>query len=214
MIEKNPAVDQYLADGCMRCPLGGTPECKVHTWPEELVELRRILLESGLKEERKWGMPCYTYEGKNVAMMSAFKEYCSLSFFKGALLKDAEGILDKPGANTQAGRLVRFTYVQDILKLESLLSAYLAEAIEIEKAGLKVEFKQDVEPIPEEFQQILDDDPALQAAFESLTPGRQRAYILYFSQPKQSKTRTARVEKHIQQILDGIGLYDKYSMKK
>jgi uncharacterized protein YdeI (YjbR/CyaY-like superfamily) len=210
MIEINPKVDKYLAEGCMRCELGGTPRCKVHSWTDELHALREILLDSGLTEELKWSVPVYTHEKKNIVIMSAFKEYCALSFFKGALLKDPEGILDKAGKNTQSARLIRFTNSQDILKLEPVLRAYIAEAIEVEQAGLKVEYKPTSEyPIPEEFQQKLDQNPALKAAFDALTPGRQRGYLLHFSQPKQSKTRASRVEKYSQQILAGKGLYDK-----
>jgi uncharacterized protein YdeI (YjbR/CyaY-like superfamily) len=210
MTRLNPKVDSYLIEGCGRCSLGGTPECKVNNWQEELEQLRTILLDCGLAEELKWGVPCYTFQNSNVVIMSAFKEYCALSFFKGALLKDAQGILDKPGEHTQAARLIRFTNVQEIMDMESILKAYVYEAIEVEKAGLKVDFTKTLEfAIPEEFQNKLDEIPALKTAFEALTPGRQRAYLLYFSQPKQSKTRVSRVEKYMQQILDGKGLHDR-----
>ena len=162
-------------------PTGGTPDCKVHRWPEELAKLRKIVLDCGLTEELKWGIPCYTYNKSNVATVSAFNEYCSISFFKGALLKDAHRILEKPGKNTQAARLVRFTNVQEIDKLETVLKDYIFEAIEVEKTGLKVDFKKNPEPIPEELQDKFDEIPALKNAFDALTPGRQRAYILYFS---------------------------------
>ncbi|KAB2336165.1 hypothetical protein F7731_11745 [Cytobacillus depressus] len=204
----NSKVDKYLAEGCWRCPLGGTLDCKVHKWPEELEKLRMIVLDCGLTEEVKWGVPCYTFQKSNVAIVSAFNEYCSLSFFKGALLKDAYNILEKPGENTQAARLVRFTNVQKIVELEPVLKDYINEAIEVEKAGLKVNVKKNPEPIPEELQNKFDEIPALKTAFEALTPGRQRAYILYFSQAKQSKTRVSRIEKHMQQILNGQGLND------
>lgn len=204
------SIETYLADGCGRCPLGGTPQCKVHTWQEELEQLRRIILGCGLSEEMKWGVPCYTFENRNIMIMSAFKEYCALSFFKGALLQDAHGILDKPGENTQAARLVRFTDVQQIVEMESMLQAYIHEAIEVEKAGLKVELKKVADfDYPEEFIDKLEEVPGLQDAFDALTPGRQRGYLLYFSQPKQSKTREARIEKSIEQILDGKGLQEK-----
>ena len=209
MTEMNPKVDQYLMEGCGRCKFGGTPECKVHNWPEELIKLREILLACGLTEEVKWGVPCYTFEKKNIAIMSAFKEYASLSFFKGALLKDTHGLLDKPGENTQSARLIRFTDVHEIVKMEPVLKAYIHEAIEVEKAGLKVDFKgADEYSIPEEFQKKMDEMPALKEAFEALTPGRQKAYLLYFAGAKQSKTREARVEKYIPKILEGIGFYD------
>lgn len=205
----NPKVDEYFQGGCGRCPLGGTPDCKVHRWPEAMVELRRILLNCQLTEEVKWSVPCYTFQGSNVAIMSALNDYCAISFFKGALLQDEQGLLEKPGENTQAARLIKFTDVQTILDLEPVLEAYIYEAIEVEKAGLSVEFKKNPEPIPAELQEKLDGDPVLQTAFANLTPGRQRGYILYFSQPKQSKTRTARVEKYIPKILEGRGFHDR-----
>lgn len=210
MTSKNPKVDDYLAVGCGRCPLGGTPGCKVHRWVEEMQQLRRILLDCGLTETSKWSVPCYTFQNKNIIVMSAFKDYCALSFFKGALLNDSEGILEKPGANTQAARLIPFTGVREILKMEEVLKAYIFEAIEVEKAGLKVDFKKKKElELPEELQDQLQENPDLKAAFEALTPGRQRGYILYFSAPKQSKTRTSRIEKYIEKILNGKGFHDR-----
>ncbi|MDP5170492.1 MAG: YdeI/OmpD-associated family protein [Bacteroidia bacterium] len=205
----NPEVDPYFTDGCGRCPLGGTPACKVHLWPEELRQLRRIVLSTGLTEALKWGVPTYTFQGKNVAIVSAFKEYCALSFFKGVLLEDAHQILQKPGENTQSARLIRFTDTRQLVEMEPILKAYLFEAMEVEKAGLKVEFKKvSAFSIPEEFQQKLQEHPDLKAAFEALTPGRQRGYLLHFSQPKQAKTREARVEKCIPKILDGKGMQE------
>ena len=208
MSTMNPQVDAYLAEGCGRCPPWRTPDCKVHTWQAELEKLRRILLDSELTEEVKWKVPCYTFENSNVVIMSAFKEYCSLSFFKGALLKDPHGVLEKPGENSQAARLIKFTHVEKIVEMEPILKATIQEAIEVEKAGLKVEFKTNPEPIPDELQNKFDEDPAFQAAFEALTPGRQRGYILYFSGAKQSKTRTSRIEKYISQIFEGKGFHD------
>lgn len=209
MTQTNPEVDPYFTEGCGRCPLGGTPECKVHAWTEELIQLRRIVLDCGLTEELKWSVPCYTFRRGNVAVVSAFKEYCSLSFFKGALLQDTEGILHKPGENTQSARLIKFTRVQDILDMEGTLKAYIHEAVEVEKAGLEMPFKKEPEPMPEELEKKLAENPELKSAFEALTPGRQRGYILYFSQPKQSKTRGSRIEKCIPKILDGKGLHDR-----
>jgi len=203
----NAKVDAYFTEGCGRCPLGGTPECKVHPWKEALEALRSIVLDCGLTEELKWGVPCYTHQNKNIAIIGAFKEYCALSFFKGALLKDEHRILSKPGENTVEGRLVKFTNVRDIVGMESILKSYIHEAIEVEKAGLKVQERPEL-AIPEEFQKKLDEFPALQTAFEALTPGRQRAYLLYFSAPKQSKTRDSRIEKCMELILMGKGLYD------
>ncbi len=157
-------------EGCGRCPLGGTPQCKVNNWTEELILLRGIVLDCGLNEELKWGVPCYTFQKNNVIIIAAFKEYCAISFFKGALLQDADkagGILEKPGEHTQADRLIRFTSVREILEMEPTLKAYIYEAIEVEKAGLKVSFEKNPEPIPDEFQKVLDENPDLKAAFEA-----------------------------------------------
>jgi uncharacterized protein YdeI (YjbR/CyaY-like superfamily) len=182
---------------------------KSKRWQEELERLRTIILDCGLTEELKWGVPCYTFQKRNIVLMHVFKEYCALLFFKGALLKDANGLLVQQTKNVQAARQIRFTKVREIVKLKPILKAYIHEAIEVEKAGLKVNFKETAEfKIPEEFQNELDEKPALKTAFKALTPGRQRAYILYFSAPKQSKTRESRVEKCMQQILNGKGLDD------
>ena len=192
---KNPKVDFFFN--------------KAEKWKEEFRKLRTILLDSPLAEELKWGVPCYTFQGKNIVLMHGFKEYSALLFVKGALLKDESGILVTQTENVQSARQVRFTSVQEIVTLEPLLKDYIHEAIEVEVSGLTVKYKKTTEfSMPEEFQNKLDKDPALQAAFESLTPGRQRGYLLYFSAPKQSKTRTARVEKYRQQILEGRGLND------
>jgi len=191
----NPKVDEFLSNA---------PK-----WQEEFEKLRMILLDCGLTEELKWGKPCYTFQKSNIVIIQGFKEYCALLFVKGALLKDAKGILITQTENTQAARQIRFTNVQEIIEMEPILEAYIYEAIEVEKAGLKVDFKKTSEfTIPEEFQNKLDEIPALKTAFEALTPGRQRAYLLYFSQPKQSKTRASRVEKYMPQILNGKGLND------
>ena len=206
----NPEIDAYLLEGCGRCPLGGTPECKVHSWTAELKYLRRLVLECGLTEEQKWGVPTYTHNGTNLVMVAAFKDNCTLSFFKGALLKDEHQILEKPGENTQSGRVVRFTDVGQIAKLESVLKNYIFEAIEVKKAGLKVQMKPVSDyDIPEEFQQRLEEDPELKEAFENLTPGRQKGYLLYFSGAKQSKTREDRIEKYIPKIMKGLGFHDR-----
>ncbi len=209
MNQMNPKVDIYFTAGCGRCPLGNTPQCKVHKWGAELETLRMLILDCGLTEELKWGVPVYTLQKSNVVLLSAFNENCTLSFFKGALLNDAQGILSKPGENTQAGRVIRFTNVREIAEMETVLKAYIYEAIEVEKAGLKVNFKKTAEfIIPEELQNKLDEIPVLKTAFETLTPGRQRAYMLHFSAPKQAKTRASRVEKCMPQILKGKGLND------
>jgi len=184
---------------------------KAEKWQEEMEKLRSICLDCGLTEELKWGQPCYTLNNKNIVIIGELKDNCALSFFKGALLYDAEGILTAPGENTQSGRWVKFSSVKEIAEMEPILKAYIYEAIEVEKAGLNVILKTTADfPIPEEFQLKLDAIPALKTAFYALTPGRQRAYLLHFSAPKQSKTRSARVEQYIPQILSGKGLNDDY----
>jgi len=182
---------------------------KSKKWQKELAKLRTIVLDCQLTEELKWGVPCYMLQKSNIVLIHEFKEYCAFLFFKGALLTDAKGILVQQTKNVQATRQIRFTNVQEIVEMESILKAYIHQAIEVEKAGLKVDFKKTTEfDIPKEFQNKLDEMPALKEAFEALTPGRQRAYILYFSAPKLSKTREARVEKYIDVIFDGMGLND------
>lgn len=203
-------VETYFIDGCGRCALGGTPDCKVHTWEEELKLLRNILLQSGLTEESKWGVPCYSYKGNNVLLMSAFKNFCSLNFLKGALLQDAEKLLVKAGENTQAARLLKFTSVQEIIPIENTIKAYIQEAIDIEEKGLIVTLKKiDDYPVPEEFQSVMDENPKIRAAFDALTPGRRKGYLLHFTQPVQSKTRTARIEKCLPKIMQGKGFHDR-----
>jgi uncharacterized protein YdeI (YjbR/CyaY-like superfamily) len=178
-------------------------------WKEEFGQLRSIVLDCGLAEELKWGQACYTFEKKNIVLIHGFKEYCAFLFFKGALLKDPKGILIQQTENVQAARQIRFTNVKEIIKLKSALKTYIYEAIKVEEAGLKVPLKKTADfKIPEEFQKQLDKKPALKKAFGALTPGRQRAYLFHFSSAKQSKTREARIEKYIPQILDGKGLDD------
>lgn len=178
-------------------------------WHKELEQLRTIILDCGLTEELKWGVPCYTFQKKNIVLIHVFKKYCALLFFKGALLKDTHRILIQQTENVQAARQVRFTNVKEIIEMKPTLKAYIYEAIEVEKAGLKVALKKTEEfSIPEEFQKKLNKTPALKKAFYELTPGRQRAYLFYFSQAKQSKTRESRIEKYMQQILEGKGLND------
>jgi uncharacterized protein YdeI (YjbR/CyaY-like superfamily) len=182
---------------------------KAKKWQHEFEKLRTIVLDCGLTEELKWGQPCYTIQKSNVVVIHGFKEYCALLFFKGALLKDADGILIQQTKNVQAARQIRFTNVREIVQMEPILKTYIHEAIEVQKAGLKVKLKKTSDfPIPEEFQTKLDAIPALKTAFDALTPGRQRGYLFYFSQPKQSKTRESRVEKSMPQILKGKGLND------
>jgi uncharacterized protein YdeI (YjbR/CyaY-like superfamily) len=195
MNRMNPKVDFYFN--------------KAKKWQKELEQLRMIVLDCGLTEELKWGVPCYTFQKRNIVLIHVFKEYCALLFFKGALLDDANGILIQQTENVQVARQVRFTNVREIVEMKTILKAYIFEAIEVEKAGLKVKLKKTADfKIPEEFQNKLGKSTALKKAFDALTPGRQRAYIFYFSQPKQSKTRESRVEKYIKQILNGKGLED------
>ena len=190
----NPKVDVFFS--------------KAKKWREEFETLRRIILDCRLTEELRWGKPCYTFQNSNIVLIHGFKEYCALLFMKGALLKDANGILIQQTKNVQAARQIRFTNVREIAGMETILKAYVQEAIAVEKTGLKVNYKKNPEPVPEELQNKLDEIPALKTAFDALTPGRQRAYILYFSAAKQSKTRESRVEKCMPQILNGKGLDD------
>jgi uncharacterized protein YdeI (YjbR/CyaY-like superfamily) len=195
MNNMNPKIDVYLK--------------KAKKWQGELKKLRRIILDHPLIEELKWGKPSYSFQKSNVVIIIPLKEICALMFCKGVLLKDARRILTKPGENTQAGRWVKFTSAREIVEMEGVLKAYIREAIEVEKAGLKVNYKKTTEfTIPEEFQNKLDEIPALKTAFAALTPGRQRGYLLYFSAAKQSKTRALRVEKCMQRIRNGKGLND------
>ena len=195
MSEMNPKVDWFFS--------------KDTKWQKEYEKLRKITIDCGLIEELKWGCPCYTFENTNIVLIHGFKEYCALLFFKGALLNDPNGILIQQTKNVQSARQIRFTNAKEIVKMEKILKAYVYEAIEVERAGLKVKLKKTSEfKIPEEFQKRLNKNITLKKAFEALTPGRQRAYIFYFSQPKQSKTREARVEKYLKQILNGKGLND------
>jgi uncharacterized protein YdeI (YjbR/CyaY-like superfamily) len=191
----NPKVDFYFSND--------------KKWQEEIRILRTIVLDCGLAEELKWGVPCYTFQNNNIVLIHVFKEYCAFLFFKGALLQDSNTILIQQTENVQAARQIRFTSIQEIAALESVVKSYIYEAIEVEKAGLKVVLKTQTEySMPEEFQIRLNEIPALKTAFETLTPGRQRAYLLHFSQPKQSRTREARVEKSMIQIMNGKGLND------
>jgi len=191
----NPKVDEFLINS--------------KKWSEEFSKLRNIILEAPLTEGLKWGVPCYTFDGKNVLLIHGFKEYCAVLFIKGSLLHDPQHILIQQTENVQAGRQLRFTALKEIIAIESVIKSYIEEAIDNEKAGLEVNFKKNTEfTIPAELQKQFDEVPNLKAVFDSLTPGRQNAYIFYFSAPKLPKTRETRVEKYVQQILDGKGLYD------
>jgi uncharacterized protein YdeI (YjbR/CyaY-like superfamily) len=194
-MEMNPKVDWFFT--------------KAKKWQEEFDKLRMIVLDCGLTEELKWGCPCYTFEEKNVVLIHGFKEYCALLFMKGALLKDPKRILIQQTENVQGARQIRFTDIEQIVKQESTLKAYIKEAIKVEKAGLKVPLKKTSEfNMPKEFKNVLDETPTLKKAFYGLTPGRQRGYLLYFSSAKQLKTRESRIEKYIPKILKGQGLDD------
>jgi len=191
----NPKVDAFIANA--------------KRWQEELKKLRAILLDSELTEEFKWGGPCYTFQGKNVIVINGLKESCALAFFKGALLKDVHGVLTRPGQHTQSGRWFKFASVREIAEMRSVLKAYIREAIEVETSGLKLKLRKTSDlKFPDELQIMLDEFPDFKAAFDALTPGRQRAYIYHFSGAKQSKTRESRVQKCMPQILKGKGLLD------
>ncbi len=201
MKKTNPSVDGYIR--------------KNKEWENELNELRKIVLDTELVEEIKWRSPCYTFEGHNVCFIGNFKDNCVLSFIKGALLKDPKNLLEKPGENTQSARVVRFTNVQEIRKVAAALKSYIKEAIELERSGQKVEFKAKHELVyPEELIAYFKEMPELEKAFKALTPGRQRGYVMFISAAKQSATRTARVEKHIDNILAGKGIMDDYRAKR
>jgi uncharacterized protein YdeI (YjbR/CyaY-like superfamily) len=205
----NQQVDHYLAQGCGRCKLYETPACKVHNWQKELVSLRLILLQCGLNEEVKWSHPCYTFNGKNLIMLYAFKEYCAITFFNGALLQDNSNLLVQQTENVQSGRQMRFNSSQTIIDNEATIKAYIFEAIEVEKAGIKIEPKKTEDyPVPEELTIEFEKSSEFKKAFKALTPGRQRGYLLHFAQPKQSTTRTNRIEKYRQAIMHGKGMHD------
>lgn len=212
-LELNPLVDKYLVDGCMRCKYGATPQCKVLKWVQELELLRQLVLEAGLKEEIKWGVPVYTKNDKNIITINALKESANIGFFKGVLLADEHKILLQQG-NIQTARIIKFTDSETIIRLKDVLKAYISEALKIEESGIKVETQKNPEPLPEELIQAFEEDPLFKTAFHDLTLGRQRAYIIHFSQPKQSETKVGRIKKYKKQIFDGIGLNDKYSGSK
>ncbi len=210
----NPQIDNYLLEGCGRCPLGGTPQCKVHTWQEHLIRLRALVLACGLVEEYKWSQPCYTYNGRNVLIVTAFKDFASINFFKGSLLKDEHKVLSNSGGDSQSWLFFKFTNVERIIELENIIKAYIYEAIEVEKAGLKIIYKKlEDYNFPEELLSAFEQVPNFETAFRSLTPGRQKGYLLHFSQPKQSATRESRIEKCMDLIFNGKGLQDDYRAK-
>lgn len=200
------SVDSYLEDGCGRCERYRTPECDVHRWAKELVALRELLLEiEPLVETMKWGSPCYTYEGKNVVMISARRDACMLSFFKGAALKDDDGVLVSPGPNSRYARYLQFTSLDEVLARREQTAQIIWQAVELERSGVKFVPPAPAEPMPAELEDRLEADAELQRAFEALTPGRRRSHILYVSAAKQSATREARVERCVPKIMAGLG---------
>jgi uncharacterized protein YdeI (YjbR/CyaY-like superfamily) len=202
--------NQFITHGCMRCKWGDTPQCKVNKWRNELRSLREIASKSGLVEEIKWGFPTYTKKGKNVFIIGAFKDFVSLNFFKGSHLNDSHNLLVKQGENSNVAKILKFTSVDEILEIQDVIHAYIQEAILIEDSGVKVEKVVKKEPIPEELEWKFKSNPEFEAAFISLTLGRQRAYLIYFSQPKNSETRIKRIENYTSKILQGIGFHDDY----
>ena len=213
MTQLNPKVDLFIADGCGRCDYYATDKCKVRSWQMELQHLRQIMLETGLVEDVKWGVPVYTHQGKNIVIVSALKDCVTFGFFKGVLLSDPKKILEQQGPSVQSARIIRFTAVDQIINLTDTVKEYVKEAVVIEESGVKVEFKKDLEPIPDELNDMFEDLPALRDAFYALTPGKQRGYIIHFSQPKQSASRINRIEKCIDKIMNGEGFHDAYKKK-
>ncbi len=202
-------VDDFLKDGCGRCSKGGTPNCKVHTWTQELLYLRRLSLESGLTETIKWGMPVYMHKDKNVFIIAAFKEYCSINFFKGALLNDPEKRLHRMSENTQDSRILKFTSIEEVQSLEDWIRVFIQDAIQIEDQGIKLPKSEKKELLlPEELQNFLNQNAPVSNAFKSLTPGRQRSWVIFINGAKQSSTRESRVLKAAPKILEGKGMHD------
>lgn len=213
MTQLNPKVDLFIADGCGRCDYYATDKCKVRSWQMELQHLRQIMLETGLVEDVKWGVPVYTHQDKNIVIVSALKDCVTFGFFKGVLLSDPKKILEQQGPSVQSARIIRCTAVDQIINLTDTIKEYVKEAVVIEESGVKVEFKKDLEPIPDELNDMFEGLPALRDAFYALTPGKQRGYIIHFSQPKQSASRINRIEKCIDKIMNGEGFHDAYKKK-
>jgi uncharacterized protein YdeI (YjbR/CyaY-like superfamily) len=205
----NKTIENYLINGCMRCKYGATPQCKVIKWSAELELLRAIVLQTSLKEEIKWGSPVYTLNDKNIVSVNVLKDSANIVFFKGVLLLDNHKILQQQG-NVQLGRIAKFTNTNDIISKEKVLLEYIYEAIEIEKSGRKLEIPKQILEMPDELNQVFDEEPEFKTAFYKLTPGRQRSYIIHFSQAKQSATRLARIHKNKELIFKGIGFNDKH----
>jgi uncharacterized protein YdeI (YjbR/CyaY-like superfamily) len=208
MAQPNTQIDQFLLEGCMRCSLGATPDCKVLLWTDILEFLRQLILETELQEERKWGVPTYTINGKNVVILGVFKDSCVLSFIKGQLIPDPEGLLALPGPNSREGRILRFTQLSQATLLENEIRHFLQEAIQVERSGKKAEPSSSPKELPEELFQKFAEHPGLEAAFFALTPGRQRGYLIHFTGAKQSPTRLSRIEKSVPKIFLGKGMMD------
>jgi uncharacterized protein YdeI (YjbR/CyaY-like superfamily) len=213
MIVLNPKVDLFIADGCGRCDYYATDKCKVRSWQMELQHLRQIMLETDLTEEIKWGVPVYTHQSKNIVILSALKDCVTFGFLKGVLLSDSKNILEQQGPSVQSARIIRFTSVDQVTNLSDTIKEYVKEAVAVEESGVKVEFKKNLEPIPDELHEKFEELPALKDAFYTLTPGKQRGYIIHFSQPKQSASRSSRIEKCIDKIMNGEGFHDAYKKK-
>ena len=208
MSQPNPQIDQFFVEGCMRCSLGATPACKVLLWTDILEFLRQLILETELQEERKWGVPTYTINGKNVVMLGVFKDSCVLSFIKGQLIPDPKELLALPGPNSREGRILRFTQLSQATGLENEIRHFLQEAIQVERSGKKAAPSSSPQVLPDELLQIFAEHPGLESAFFALTPGRQRGYLIHFSGAKQSPTRLSRIEKCIPNIFVGKGMMD------
>ena len=208
MLPSNPLIDQFLLEGCMRCSKGATPSCKALLWTDILEFLRQLILETELQEERKWGVPTYTLNGKNVLMLGVFKDSCVLSFIKGQLITDPKGLLELPGPNSREGRILRFTKLSQASLLEKDIRHYMQEAILVEQSGKKVAPSSSPQEIPAELLQKFTEHPGLEAAFFALTPGRQRGYLIHFSGAKQSPTRLSRIDKCVPKIFAGKGMMD------
>lgn len=208
MSHPNTQIDQFLLEGCMRCSLGATPACKVLLWTDILEFLRQLILETELQEERKWGVPTYSLNGKNVIMLGVFKDSCVLSFIKGQLLPDPKGLLELPGPNSREGRVLRFTQLSQATLLEKDIRDFLQDAIQVEQSGKKSETAPPPQVLPDELLQKFSEHPGLETAFFKLTPGRQRGYLIHFCGAKQSPTRLSRIEKSVAKIFAGKGMMD------
>jgi uncharacterized protein YdeI (YjbR/CyaY-like superfamily) len=209
---KSPEI--YFLEGCGRCSLGGTPDCKVHRWTQELQFLRSIILDCGLEEVAKWGVPCYMHGKANVLLLGALKDCCTIGFQKGALLDHSSGLLEKQGENSNVGRIIRFTSIEQIVANEAQVKEIIFQAIEIEKQGLKVATTQSNDPISAELETAFEQNPELKSAFFALTPGKQRGYLIHFNQTKNPDTRTSRIEKCVEKILRGEGMHDHYKAQR